>query len=110
MARLRFKHEDSEEYISGNISLKRAQTYLHLLYVKEFKINATRLKDRVGPPAGKGPPDFAGIPQFIKDRLPQLPDPPVGYDPDYGTKTATEARLKLRGPGNKDLIHVEILT
>jgi len=111
MARLRFKHEESGEYTSPEISLRRAQVYLHLLYVKEFKINVERLKKYVGPPEGAGPPDFAGIPDFVQERLPPLPVAPPGIDPpDYGIKTANEARLKLAGPGNKDLIHAEILT
>ncbi len=111
MARLRFTHEESNEYTSPEISLRRAQTYLHLLYVKEFKMNVERLKKYVGPPEGKGPPDFAGIPQFVKDKLPNLPEIPAGMEdpPDYGTKTANEARLKLAGPGNKDLVYAEIL-
>lgn len=112
MARLRVKFEEADEYISAPISLRRAQTYLHLEYCKAFKVNVDRLKKYVGPPEGAGPPDTAGMPDFVLDKLPDVPAIPpymAGNPPDYGTKTANEARLKLAGPGNKDLIHAEII-
>jgi len=101
MARLQVTFENSDTYTSGPLSMDRAETCLHLVYVKALKTNMGKVKKYTGDPASQPKPPKAKKNRPDKKKLPKYPKIPAKYGLlDFGTKEDRSAQLKNLTDGN----------